>query len=450
MISKQEAADLIFADVLGCLDRADQSKLNEFIDSNGVLPPSMGEFQNIAAMLPIILNAEKPDPQLKDKVARKLYRIKDEIRAKNSRTNFSGTADSFYKNSRENKKSSNLGEKLVESTEPEKFMVDDKNPEIPENENIVSELPENENIVSEIEEEISEQKVEEKKDEIKQEDFEPVTPTRNTFESFKSTREKVIEGHFKDEPEEKQDELPKEVKPEPKVPTREKIKTYDRVVTKDRKPYKTATTESPYYRKTSTKDRGKSFERAYKKRYSTTEYPGKKSGLNLWMVISLFVILVLVIAALYLNFASDIKNLKYTNDNLRQQVNDLSVKFSNTQEIQSLLESADVKIINLQGTGINPGGKGKIIISSTQGKGYLQLSDMPALGQNTSYQLWMQLPGGGYFSLGVFNPAGRVQYFPFKIPQSGQQNITEFLLTQESSTGASNPGNKVFLTGSLQ
>ncbi len=440
MISKQEAGELIFAGVLGCLDRVDQSKLNEFINSGGALPPSVGEFQNIAAMLPIILNAEKPDPQLKDKVARKLYRIKDEIRAKNSRTNFSGIADSFYKNSRENKKSPTLDEKLIESAEPEKFIIEEKSPEIPEKENIVPE----------IEKEVSEQKVEEKKDEIKPEDFEPVTPTRNTFESFKSTREKVIEGNFKEEPEENQDELPKEVKPEPRVPTREKIKTYDRVVTKDRSPYKTATTESPYYRKTSTKDRGKSFERAYKKRYPTTEYPGKKSGMNLWMVISLFVILLLIIAALYLNFASDIKDLNYTNDNLRQQVNDLSVKFSNTQEIQSLLESADVKIINLQGTGINPGGKGKLILSRVQGKGYLQLSDMPALGQNTTYQLWMQLPSGGYFSLGVFNPTGRVQYFPFKIPQSGQQNITEFLLTQESSSGASNPGNKVFLTGSFQ
>ena len=210
------------------------------------------------------------------------------------------------------------------------------------------------------------------------------------------------------------------------------------------------TKEKPSYRKTSTKERGKSFEKAYKKRYITEETPNKKQGINQWLVISFFIILLLALVVLYLNFSSAITDLNIANDNLKQQVNDLSVKFNSTQEIQSILESPDVKVINLEGTGINPDGKGKLIISLAKNKGYLQLSDMPALGQNNSYQLWMQLPDGRYFSLGIFKPSGRIQYFPFKIPQSVEKNITEFLVTEESSTGASVPGNKVFLTGSLR
>ncbi len=438
MITRQEAADLIYAGVLGCLDRGDQAKLNEYINAGGELPSNMGELQNIAAMLPVILHAENPDSQLKDKVARKLYRIKDEIRAKVN-TGSITPAEVFYKNSRENRKAgSNQDDKVLTNTEPEKFVIEE-NPEVPsEKESNV--LPDEQAEV------LNDSVHEDSPAEKTSKDFEPVTPLRNTFESFKSTREKVLEGNFKDGGEE---ETREETATENKTPTREKIKTYERVITKE-KPSYTASAKKTPYRSTSTKERGKSFERAYKSKYMTEESTNKKQGMKPWMVISLFVILLLALTVLYLNFSSEIDNLKFTNDSLKQQVNDLSVKFNSTQEIQSILESADVKVINLGGTGMNPEGRGKLIISESQNKGYLQLSEMPELGQNKAYQLWMQQPDGKYFSLGVFNPSGRVQYFPFKLPQSEGNNITEFLVTEEPGVGSATPGNKVFLTGSLQ
>ncbi len=518
MISKKEASELIFAGVLGCLDRADQTKLNEYMKSGGELPNDVGEFQNIAAMLPIILKAETPGHQLKNKVARKLYRIKDEIRAKVS-DDTGNAGEVFYRNARGNKKPFTLEEKITTS-EPEKFRIEDKksSPEIkeyrkvptseiieenlkeenlrneivneekpaeeepeeeksekqeqsevkPEHQEQVEEFPE-EQIPEEIQEEAEQveniqaeeiQEEEKPKEEVKQEpeikeelkpkDFEPVTSSRNTFESFKSTREKVLEGNFEEALKGNKPLTEEDVKPEIKIPTREKIKTYERVVTKDKIPNKTATRESQFYQKTSTKDRAKSFEKAYKKKRATQEYSkGRKSGIQPWAIITFFVILILAIAVLYLNFSSEMTDLKFTNESLKQEVNDLTVKFNSTQEIQSLMESVDVRIVNLDGTGINPVGKGKLIISRSQSKGYLQLSDMPALGQDRAYQLWMQLPVGGYFSLGVFNPAGRVQYFPFQLPQSEGNTSTDFVVTEESSSGASKPGNKVFLKGSL-
>lgn len=443
MITKQEASDLIYAGVLGCLDRADQLKLNEYIRSGGELLSNVGELQNIAALLPIILQAENPDPQLKDKVARKLYRIKDEIRAKAVEQD-SSVADVFYANSRENRKAASESEqKEQESQKSENITVKEKvqDTERDERKTPVSEVK-NDELKGEDLEDIE-------IEEINPENFEPVTPSRNTFESFKSTRERVLEGDFDAVPEDVPEVKEEEVKPEITNPAGEKIRTYERVVTNDKPIHKTSTKEIPS-NKISTKERGKSFERAYKRRYMTDETSNKKGGLNNWVVISLFVILILALVVLYLNFSSEIKELKFTNDTLKQQVNDLSIKFSSTQEIQNILESPDVKVINLQGTGINPDGKGKLIISGSQNKGYLQLSDMPLLGPNNSYQLWMQLPTGKYYSLGVFIPSGRIQYFPFKIPRSEYSNITEFLVTEESSTGAANPGNMIFLSGSLQ
>ena len=266
MITKQEAGELIFAGVLGCLDRTDLSKLNEFLKNGGELPSTIGEFQNIAAMLPVMLKAENPPSVLKDKVARKLYRVKDEIRAKvvsSSLNRKSGSTDVFYQNSRENRKSSTLNEKL-KTKEPEKFKIenDPANPEIEEEKTLI---PEEEKLIIEEDiEEISPEDFElnEQEPEIKEEavnesvqdieivkeplsepepekvippadDFEPVTPSRNTFESFKSTREKVIDKKF-EEIEDSADEISEEnTSPQLKVPTREKIKTYEKVSTKE-------------------------------------------------------------------------------------------------------------------------------------------------------------------------------------------------------------------------
>ncbi len=445
MITKQEAADMVYAGVLGCLDRSDQTKLNEFIKAGGELPSNMGELQNIAALLPIILQAENPDPGLKDMVARKLYRIKDQIRAKVTPENRGAeTEEVFYSNSREDRKSSSLLSGKPSTSSDDKKI---KNEERTDNDIVAEEKPQTTELEQEAEKEETLATV--KSEEIKPENFEPVTPSRNTFESFKSTRERVLEGNFEDIPEENGEVNKEEIKPEPKTPTNEKVRTYERVVTKEKPSSNTAAKESPHHR-ISTKERGKSFERAYRKRYFTEETQIKKKGINPLLVISLFMILLLALVVLYMNFETEIKDLKFSNDTLNKQISELSVKFNNSQEIQDILESADVKVINLTGTAINPGGKGKLIISVSQNKGYIQLTDMPALGQNSSYQLWMQLPDGKYFSLGVFNPSGRVQYFPFKIPQSEGTNVTEYLVTEESSTGATNPGSKVFLTGSIQ
>lgn len=443
MITKQEASDLIYAGVLGCLDKVDQMKLNDYLKSGGELLPNVGELQNIAVLLPIILQAENPDPGLKDKVARKLYRIKDEIRAKSKKEN-SSVADIFYGNSREDRKAALEQDRKLPSPPQNQKSTGENSPRQAESAEKKSPGTEAKNEELKVEE--SDEIVIE---EITVDDFEPVTPSRNTFESFKSTRERVLEGNFEDIPEDTAEVNEEDVKPEAKAPPGEKIRTFERLVTENKPAAKTPTQETPS-KKISTKERGKSFEKAYKKRYMTDETSNKKGGMNIWLIITLFLILILALVVLYLNFSSKINDLKFTNDALKQQVNDLSLRFSSTQEIQNILESSDVKVINLQGTGINPDGKGKLIISGSQSKGYLQLSDMPVLGPDNSYQLWMQLPNGKYYSLGIFNPQGRVQYFPFNIPRTEYSNITEFLVTEESSTGASDPGNKVFLAGAIQ
>jgi hypothetical protein len=74
--------DLIYAYSLGCLDNEELQFFREHLNSDEELSvQKLGEFQNLASLLPTLLVVENPDPQLKDNVAKKLYRLKDEIRA---------------------------------------------------------------------------------------------------------------------------------------------------------------------------------------------------------------------------------------------------------------------------------------------------------------------------------------------------------------------------------
>jgi len=74
--------DLIYAYSLGCLDNEELQRLREPLDrGEDVNIKELGELQNLTSLLPSILKIANPDPQLKDNVAKKLYRLKDEIKA---------------------------------------------------------------------------------------------------------------------------------------------------------------------------------------------------------------------------------------------------------------------------------------------------------------------------------------------------------------------------------
>jgi len=86
MPDQTENIDLVQAYVLDCLDKEDEKRMDEFLSLQGlegnILQEELGEYQIITAMLPVILKIVEPDPKVKDKIARRLYRMKDEIRKK--------------------------------------------------------------------------------------------------------------------------------------------------------------------------------------------------------------------------------------------------------------------------------------------------------------------------------------------------------------------------------
>lgn len=82
-MDRKKAIDLIKAKTLGCLNKDENAELNEYMVSGEDFPwDALGEYQNLTAMLPVLLQLEVPDSELKDNVARKLYKILEELKAK--------------------------------------------------------------------------------------------------------------------------------------------------------------------------------------------------------------------------------------------------------------------------------------------------------------------------------------------------------------------------------
>ena len=135
-------------------------------------------------------------------------------------------------------------------------------------------------------------------------------------------------------------------------------------------------------------------------------------------------------------------------EKLNNQIQNLSSNISANRELENLFQSKNIRVINLQGTQVNPTAYGKLIISFDNSKGFLQFSNMPQVTQDKAYQLWIIMKGKSS-SLGVFKNVSGSNYFSFTLPEITSQDGAKVIVSEEPSNGAIRPGNMIFLTGSL-
>ena len=320
--------DLIYAYSLGCLNPEEHQKFLEHLDSGEELNiQALGEYQNLVSLLPTILTIENPDPQLKDNVAKKLYRLKDEIRAQRQK----------------NKPSLNNHESKEEKKQDSSI----KEPEILTSENTVFKSPSPEeydfqNIVGETIDLSSNKKI---------------SPTR------------------------------------PIVPIQKNYRTV------------------------------------------------------IWGAV-LFSLLVIGIIVTYLNISLKTNNLNNEIENLKKEVGNLNIQLIGSQEIQEMLQSPDVQVVNLKGTSFNPQSFGKLIIDTEKGVGYIKLAQMPSIPEDKLFQLWVNI-SGNYISLKSFQSADTMGFYSFKMLTLPKGEGINFRITEEPVSGVTTPGNKVYLQGLL-
>lgn len=82
-MDKKKSLDLIKLEVLGCLSDKDRENLHAMkAKGEEFLWKELGNYQNLIALLPLVLEPKYPASDIKDKTAMKLYTIRDQIKAK--------------------------------------------------------------------------------------------------------------------------------------------------------------------------------------------------------------------------------------------------------------------------------------------------------------------------------------------------------------------------------
>ena len=82
-MDKKKSLDLIKLEVLSCLNDKDRETLQSLKENESEFPwKELGDYQNLVAILPVVLETKYPENDLKDKTAMKLYNIREEIKAK--------------------------------------------------------------------------------------------------------------------------------------------------------------------------------------------------------------------------------------------------------------------------------------------------------------------------------------------------------------------------------
>jgi len=400
MPEASEYSKHIQAYALGCLDMAEYSRLQDYLASGESYPwQELGEYQNLAALLPSILNMEMPSPVIKDNVARRLYRVRDEIKHKRG---------SSITSAKTPEAESEIEEKIIPDSETDNaevpynspaqsYTVQEAQPETRPEDDFYA------NVAPAEESPLPEEPANEPEPEIpvKHEEFEVVKPVRHTTEFFT-----------------KQD-----FNQESSFNTPAAVNAPDDFYSEP----------NPVSKSFTPRDRFQYDE-------DTASSEGSKSSAVMYITIILLLLMIGGGIYAYLKITADVKSYKNEVGRLNKELKTLTSVPDENKDIQKMMELPDTKIINLANTKLNPGGFGKVIINSAEGAGYLQFGGMP----EQSFTLWIT-SGKNPISLGTFKGLSAVQYIRFDLPELNQKQ-KYFILTPEVP-GAEKPGKQVYLYG---
>lgn len=393
-LSEQKFREMIYAFSAGCLDKDECLDFIEYLNAGRKVPENeLGELQNVVALLPAILELETPQPHVKDKVAKRLYRMREELREKKRQMvkdltqgevqplNENVFAEKVYEQPEEKPALKTTGRMTVETPVIQTEPLDSRNR--PLNNSAAAEAPYAD------------------PDKI---DFESETPEVPRVTGYRSM------DTFQAAPVKEDAEVTEPVQAEP---IRQKwVK------------------EEPDYEE---------------------EEKSERSFKNL-MILSAILAFVLVAGGIiYFAMNRQIRQGKEQIASLSGQVNALNsemLRLDRNQKVLAVLSAKDLRTINLDGADGNSGGFGKLSILQNGNEGVIQFYNMPPLKDSSVYQLWLKSKDR-YYSLGTFRTIREVEYFPFSIPNEAQGKIDSYIVTLESADGRTTPSDKVYLMTSF-
>jgi len=425
-----EHKELLHAFSLGCLSKKDFDIFVSVLENNEPFAyEELGEFQNLAALLPAILNIETPAPEVKDKVARKLYRLQEEIKRK--------------------KEEEHSSEKPL-PLKPQEHLPPAQTIQKPKQEDISS---------------VFDEKVDEEIVEVRHsraEEFESVSaqaadlPDSNEKEEIKNkTDDDGLERHKISDTETGEFEVITSTKqskeflrPPQETQVRERLRTdLSKEKTFENFPG-AASTDKDAERKKKTEPL---IEKSGNKKIITEEKtePKKKSYFGTIVVVLLFLLLITVAAVAYFKITEEVDGYKLEITNLNNRINEFQTQAGGDEALDRIMNSRGVYFAQLSPTDFNSAADAKVFLSGEQGEALFRISNLPPLSGESVYNIWINT-GSTFESLVSFNAVDK----PFTIRASVRADLikpgTEIIITEEISSGADRPGRKIILQGAVR
>ncbi|MFA6978427.1 MAG: anti-sigma factor [Ignavibacteriaceae bacterium] len=447
--SGQDFATLLHAFALGCLEREEYDLMMEYFKSNQDYPwQELGEYQNLVALLPSFLNIESPDARVKDMVARKLYRLRDQQRPQRTTQIISQTSPLQHKN---------LFQR-IETDEQKLF--------------------------SQISSPLSPEEMAEPEPTSAREPFEPATANVSRtmdFEPVSSEKENSLYEPEKNVPDTedysspfKSDETSKEEDPYSSYSSYSAETTdssfssnFDNIESGSKE---TSESKDDFSFESSLSDYSLSKESSSKtdEDYSSftsetiidepsAEEPKEapevqqvKSGVSKVIFSLTFILLAGTIGAVYYFLSKDFKTAtEKQTAKYESIVQSLKTEVSSTKQVDELLASINLQMVTLKSTPKAAGAYGKVLFDSVTRKAMLQVVNLPVLSSDKAYQLWI-ISNGQEYSAGLYEVTSSRQYFPVTnfggLSLTGQ---TSFLITEEILSGGEKPSKDVYLAGQI-
>lgn len=346
--------EMISAYAAGCMDKKNFKTFREYMAEGGEMPVGeLGELQNVISLLPVILELEKPSPALKDKVAKKLISLQDDIKEKIKSTKQStqSKARTIISNEEEDEDRLNL-----------------------------------------------------------------TAPTKSTsFETIPPPQSQTTQPESQARGTEFYESAAKRVNPP--SPT----------TTYDLPPRTQRDLESDSASVTSIK--------------------------FLWLgVVLVFLILIAGLIIVYSStseYGTKITALEQRINSLQDEIASTGEFVNRYDELIEFMTYEDIQIFTLSPPDNSVSGSGKLMISFLHREGLLELRDMPALGSDQAFQIWLISDGRSY-SLGSFVPSSTERYISIpEIPYLPKNQIDLIRITIEPLTGSDLPQGPAVLFGSV-
>ncbi len=417
--------EMMSAYVAGCLDNANLVQFLDYIDNGGEInKDELGELQNVAALIPIILEDENPPASLQNKI---FQQIPDNEAPQKIITK---TKKAHLREILESKK-----KEVEKESSPEDIEI-----EVPEEVSFKSASKKGKK-------EVKEENLPKESDAAVSE-----TPAQN-FEAEPESKV-TVRTTVKEEVPEKEANKPhveedpifapkaeKKKKEKVTVPRDEESESYSHVTVK--KTVRTTMIVPPGDKVIEDNERPVPVEECEEGHSSFF------NTLSAKIVTAVSILVAVILLILYFstksNLTEKVTTLQKEKTVLQSEVNSKNDFIASNLPLIESFNQKDLIVVPLAGTADQGSYDARVLLSPSSRMGVLQFLKIPKISDKESLQLWLISKGQSY-SVGVFHPKEGQKFYPLnKIPHIPFEEIEMFRMTKEPASGSEFPsGNTVY------